>query len=140
AWHALLATPSHPRDPPPRDLIPGPPAGPFGKTLRSRQLRDDAEGSQEGRSLGWRTVVGRPLWAAAVAVVVFGALLVTGIGGPHTTLVVDDVGTAVAAAVATVGCWWAWRRGTDRGAWALLGAACLAWTAGEVLWGFYELV
>ena len=67
-------------------------------------------------------------------------LLVTGIGGPHTTDVVDDVGTALAAALATAGCWWAWRRGTDRAAWALLGAACLAWTTGEVLWGFYELV
>ena len=84
--------------------------------------------------------MGRALWAVALAVVVFGTLLATGIGGPHTTLVVDDVGTALAAALATTGCWWAWRRGTDRGAWALLGAACLAWTMGEVLWGFYELV
>ena len=49
-------------------------------------------------ALASRTVVGRPLWAVALAVVVFGTLLATGIGGPHTTLVVDDVGTALAAA------------------------------------------
>jgi diguanylate cyclase (GGDEF)-like protein len=85
--------------------------------------------------------VSRPLWIASVAVAGFAALLLSGAGGAHTTLVIDDVGTAAAAASATVGCWWAWRRrGADRGAWALLGAAALAWTTGEVLWGVYELV
>ena len=82
----------------------------------------------------------RPLWLAALAVATFAVLISTGVGGPHTTLVIDDVGTALAAAAAMVGCARAAWRGADRGAWVLLGAACLAWTLGEVLWGFYELV
>jgi hypothetical protein len=85
--------------------------------------------------------VSRPLWIAGAVLALFTACLVTGVGGAHTTQLIDDVGTAGAAAAATVGCWWAWRRrGVDRWAWALLGAACLAWTTGELLWGFYELV
>jgi diguanylate cyclase (GGDEF)-like protein len=84
--------------------------------------------------------VSRPLWIATAVLAVFTACLVTGVGGAHTTQLIDDIGTAGAAAAAAVGCWWAWRRGADRWAWALLGAACLAWTVGELLWGFYELV
>ncbi|HZP28012.1 MAG TPA: EAL domain-containing protein [Acidimicrobiia bacterium] len=82
----------------------------------------------------------RPLWVATFAVAAFAATLLVGAGGQHTTVIVDDVGTALAALAAAAGCWWAWRhRGVDHGAWALMGAASVAWAAGEVIWGVYEL-
>lgn len=82
--------------------------------------------------------------AAVVAGVGFTLLtiwLALGIGGLRTTVAVDDIGEAVAAAVAAVACAVAARKASNRTrlAWSLLSAAALSWTAGEVAWSIYEV-
>ena len=79
--------------------------------------------------------------AAGVAFALFTIWLALGIGGLRTTVAVDDIGEAVAAAVAAVACAIAARRASNRNrlAWSLLSSAALSWTAGEVAWSIYEV-
>ncbi len=53
----------------------------------------------------------------------------------------DDIGEAVAAAIASAACAWAASRavGKDRLGWALMGISAGLWSAGEVVWSIYEV-
>jgi hypothetical protein len=61
--------------------------------------------------------------------------------GQHAVTAIDDIGEAVAAAIASAACVWAARRarGRDRLGWALLGISAGLWAAGEVVWSIYEV-
>lgn len=54
---------------------------------------------------------------------------------------VDDLGEAVAAALAAAACGWAASRakGKDRLGWSLMGISAGLWAAGEVVWSIYEV-
>jgi diguanylate cyclase (GGDEF)-like protein len=79
---------------------------------------------------------------AAGLTLAFAVWLQRGIGGTWITTVVDDFGEAAAALVAAFACFRTGRRATGsagRG-WHLLGAAALAWGAGELWWSYLEAV
>ena len=81
----------------------------------------------------------------AVAVAAVGAFALwigLRIGGPRCVMVVDDIGTAVAALAATALCARAASRHGDRLrlTWWLLAAACGCWTLAEMSWAVYDLV
>lgn len=61
--------------------------------------------------------------------------------GQHAVTAIDDIGEAVAAALASAACVWAARRarGRDRLGWALMGTSAGLWAAGEVVWSIYEV-
>ena len=61
--------------------------------------------------------------------------------GQHAVTAIDDIGEAVAAALASTACAWAARRarGKDRLGWALMGISAGLWAAGEVVWSIYEV-
>jgi|SRR5579859_5917122 len=63
------------------------------------------------------------------------------VGGDQVTTAVDDIGEAVAAAIAALSCGLAARRaaGRLRAAWGLLAASAASWCAGEVVWSVYEV-
>ena len=79
---------------------------------------------------------------AALATATFAAWVGWGVGGELTTLYVDDLGTVAAGLAASLLCFQAGSRQVDgvRRFWCLLAAACAAWTLGEVIWAFYDLV
>ncbi len=82
--------------------------------------------------------------AAAVAgalAVGFVAWTVLRIGGDDATVAVDDIGEAVAAAIAAVSCGLAAGRTSSRArlAWAFFGASAASWAIGEVIWSVYEV-
>jgi signal transduction histidine kinase len=82
--------------------------------------------------------------AAGVAVisVLYALNIRTVFTGQHAVTAIDDIGEAVAAAIASAACIWAARRarGRDRLGWALLGISAGLWAAGEVVWSIYEVV
>ena len=87
----------------------------------------------------------RLLTAAVVALsstAIFAAWIGWRIGGPSTTLYVDDIATVGAALAASLLCLRAAGRqvGALRRSWWLLGAACASWTLGEVLWAIHDLI
>jgi len=61
--------------------------------------------------------------------------------GPQGVTAVDDIGEAVAAALASAACAWASTRSTgkDRWAWALMSISTGLWAAGEVAWSYFEV-
>src|SRR6266699_3432679 len=61
--------------------------------------------------------------------------------GEHAVTVIDDLGEAVAAAIASAACAWAASRaaGKDRLGWALMSISAGLWAAGEVVWSIYEV-
>ena len=86
----------------------------------------------------------------STAVAVFGAAAAAGIfaliaglqlGGHHIVLSVDDVGQGVASLIGAAACAWAASRsiGRLRLAWALMSASAAVWTAGEVIFTWYEV-
>jgi hypothetical protein len=87
----------------------------------------------------------RTFAAAAAAVLLVSiayALIIRNVYfGPHAVTTIDDIGEAVAAAVAAVACGWAASRtaGKDRLGWALMGVSAGLWSAGEVVWSIYEV-
>jgi len=91
------------------------------------------------------TRAGRRFIGSAIAVIVLSAVFIAWtaarIGGDTVTIAVDDIGEAIAAAIAAVSCGYAaWRNaGRMRLAWALLGASAATWFAGEVVWSVYEV-
>jgi len=91
------------------------------------------------------TRAGRRFIGSAIAVVVLSVVFIVWtaarIGGDTVTIAVDDIGEAIAAAIAAVSCGYAaWRNaGRMRLAWALIGASAGTWFAGEVVWSVYEV-
>src|SRR5207302_4019057 len=81
--------------------------------------------------------------AAAVALVslLYALNIRTVFFGPHAVTAMDDIGEAVAAAIASAACAWAASRarGKDRLGWALMGTSAGLWAAGEVVWSIYEV-
>lgn len=61
--------------------------------------------------------------------------------GARGTTALDDIGEALAAAIAAGSCAWAATRasGRERLAWALMGISAGLWGAGEVVWSIYEV-
>jgi diguanylate cyclase (GGDEF)-like protein/PAS domain S-box-containing protein len=79
---------------------------------------------------------------ATVAAIAFGAVAVFA-SGSHLAVVVDDLGTTSAAAVAAASCLFVARRcptARSRRGWLLVGLACGSWSAGNVIWAYFELV
>ena len=77
---------------------------------------------------------------AAAVTALLAVWLTVRIGGDKVTSAVDDVAELVAALVAGAACLVAGRRTAARAGWGLLGAACLAWAAGEAVWTYYDVV
>src|SRR2546430_3417555 len=96
---------------------------------------------------GWMALESRrrtfiALVAAVVVVSVAYALNVRFLlTGQHAVTAIDDIGEAVAAAIASAACAWAASRATgkDRLGWALVGLSAGLWSAGEVGWAIYEI-
>src|SRR5438045_2773480 len=84
----------------------------------------------------------RVVVCAFVVVAVFVAWVRLNIGGSGVEHGFDDAMTAAAAVAAAVCCFGAGRRDRAelRRFWVLLGCAMEAWSVGEIVWGFYEVV
>src|SRR5437868_11999291 len=61
--------------------------------------------------------------------------------GQRGVTAIDDIGEALAAAIAAAACAWAATRasGRVRLGWALMGISTGLWAAGEVVWSIYEV-
>ena len=61
--------------------------------------------------------------------------------GKRGVIAVDDIGEAVAAAIASGACAWAATQATGRTrlGWALMGISAGLWSAGEIVWSIYEV-
>jgi signal transduction histidine kinase len=87
---------------------------------------------------------------AALVTVAFVAWMLLELGGPRTTVAVDDLSQGLAALGAGVACLVAARRDASRygrawtqrlrRAWRLLAAAAFCWAAGQGVWSYMELV
>jgi len=81
--------------------------------------------------------------AAAVALLslAYALNIWTAYFGQHAVTAMDDIGEAVAAALASAACAWAASRaaGNDRLGWALMSISAGLWAAGEVVWSIYEV-
>jgi len=79
--------------------------------------------------------------AVAVVSIVYALNIRFVLAGPQAVTAIDDIGEAVAAAVASAACVWAASRasGKDRLGWALMGISTGLWAAGEVVWSIYEV-
>lgn len=62
--------------------------------------------------------------------------------GQRTVIAIDDIGEALAAAIAAGACAWAASRaeGKNRLGWALMSVSTGLWSAGQVVWSIYEVV
>ena len=79
--------------------------------------------------------------AVALVSIVYALNIRFVLAGPQAVTAIDDIGEAVAAAVASAACGWAASRasGRDRLGWALMGISTGLWAAGEVVWSIYEV-
>ena len=87
------------------------------------------------------------LFAVALAAVVVASLfyaltLKYVFFGQKVVIAIDDVGEALAAAIAAAACAWAATRSTGRNrvGWALMSISTGLWSAGQVTWTIYEVV
>src|SRR4029077_8989640 len=80
--------------------------------------------------------------AVAIASVFYALTLKYVFFGQQTVVAIDDIGEALAAAIAAVACAWAARgaEGRDRLGWALMSVSTGLWAAGQVTWTVYEVV
>jgi signal transduction histidine kinase len=102
--------------------------------------------SRSGTERGFR----RALAASAVVTVVFVLWMELEIGGPWVTMAFSNVVQAIAPLAAAGACFHASRRtpygfgrawtASLRRSWRLLGAACLSWGLGQVVWTYYEVI
>src|SRR2546429_9951214 len=83
-------------------------------------------------------------FAAAAAVVLvasiaYAFILKTGLFGDRTVTIIDDLGEAAAAAIASGACAWAATRagGKERLGWALVGNSPGLWAPGGLRWSSY---
>src|SRR5579859_5703988 len=79
--------------------------------------------------------------AVALLSVAYALIIRNVLFGQQAVTALDDIGEAVAAAIASGACAWAARRGTgkDRLGWALMSISAGLWAAGEVAWSIYEV-
>jgi hypothetical protein len=79
--------------------------------------------------------------AVVLASIAYAYLLRTVALGARPTTTIDDIGEAVAAAIASAACAWAASRATgrERRGWALMSISTGLWAAGEVAWSVYEV-
>jgi len=79
--------------------------------------------------------------AVALVSVAYALNIRTVFFGQHAVTATDDIGEAVAAAIASAACVWAASRsaGKDRLGWALMSISAGLWAAGEVVWSIYEV-
>ncbi|HET9410943.1 MAG TPA: hypothetical protein VFO75_03570 [Candidatus Dormibacteraeota bacterium] len=95
----------------------------------------------------WTALDGRrKTFAVAVAVVAvtsvaYALIIRFAFFGDRAVTAIDDIGEAVAAALAAGACTWAASRavGRDRLGWTLLGISAGLWAAGEVVWSIDEV-
>ena len=96
------------------------------------------------RNVGLRRFgTSRVVIASAVALVVaFTLVLRLRLGGEFAMRAVDDLGQSLAAALGALGCAYRARRSLRRWrlSWNLIAAALIAWSAGELIWSYYELI
>jgi diguanylate cyclase len=78
----------------------------------------------------------------AIASVFYALILKYEPFGQQIVIAIDDVGEALAAAIACAACAWAARRaeGRNRLGWALMSVSTGLWSAGQVVWSIYEVV
>jgi hypothetical protein len=78
----------------------------------------------------------------AVASVLYALILKYEPFGEKTVIAIDDVGEALAAAIACAACAWAAHKaeGRNRLGWALMSISTGLWSAGQVVWSIYEVV
>src|SRR5258708_29189241 len=91
----------------------------------------------EHRRKAFATVVATVVVASVVYALDIRFLLL----GARGVTAVDDIGEAVAAAIASAACAWAATRavGRDRLGWTLISISTGLWSAGEVVWAIYEV-
>src|SRR5690242_12633874 len=81
--------------------------------------------------------------AAVVALssIAYALILKFGFFGDQAVTAIDDIGEAVAAAIASAACAWAARHSTgkDRLGWVLMSISTGLWALGEVVWAYYEV-
>ncbi|MEA2635276.1 MAG: hypothetical protein QOH92_2043 [Chloroflexota bacterium] len=79
--------------------------------------------------------------AIALLTVAFGLWVTFRFGGISLTERIDDIGEALVAFVAAIACAAAARRrvGRSRQAWLLMAGSAFVWSAGEVVWSYYEV-
>ncbi len=77
----------------------------------------------------------------AVASIVYALILRNGWFGDRAVTAIDDIGEAVAAAIASAACAWAVSRADGRESlgWALMSVSTGLWAAGEVVWSINEV-
>jgi hypothetical protein len=77
----------------------------------------------------------------AVASIVYAFILKTGLFGDRAVTTIDDLGEALAAAIASGACAWAASRATgkERLGWTLMSISTGLWAAGELAWSYYEV-
>ena len=80
--------------------------------------------------------------AVAIASVLYAWILKTVAFGDKPVIAIDDIGEALAAAVACAACAWAARKSTghNRLGWALMSVSTGLWSAGQIVWTIYEVV
>jgi hypothetical protein len=79
--------------------------------------------------------------AVALVSVAYALIIRNVLFGQQAVTALDDIGEAVAAAIASGACAWAAIRaaGKDRIGWALMSVSAGLWAAGEVVWSIYEV-
>lgn len=98
-------------------------------------ITQDVSGSAALRS--------RACVASVIAtILVFTAVLESGLWSAFALRAVDDLGQSLAAALGAAACLWRAARctGRRRWSWRLIAAGLLSWAAGELVWSYYELV
>ncbi len=89
-----------------------------------------------------QTIFNAALAAVAIASAIYALILKYEPFSQQTVIAIDDVGEALAAAIACGACAWAARRATGRNrlGWALMSISTGLWSAGQVVWTIYEVV
>ena len=127
---------------------PSPPSPTFATALRiepwlAQPLSPPTPSATAIRGFGFRSWRAFAIAAAAAGAlaIAFIVLTVLRIGGDQATVAVDDIGEAVAAAIAAASCGLAARRTTSRArlAWGFFAASAASWAVGEVVWSVYEV-
>ena len=94
---------------------------------------------------GWdrrRKIFAVAVATVAIASVLYALTLKFEPFGQKTVIAIDDIGEALAAAIASAACARAARRseGRNRLGWALMSISTGLWAAGQVVWSIYEVV